>query len=149
MNFDYRKVIEHPRFKQLSDPRNIGLYIFGFMTLLITWSGVNTIQTNFELQKKISLLQQQNDVQKLENGNLKLKNQYLGTDQFLELAARREFGKAAPGERVYVVPKAVALSYVTKAPIAVANQTTDKKSKTQQNLDDWKVFLSGHQHPVN
>ena len=149
MNFDYRKIIEHPRYKQLSDPRNIGLYIFGFMTLLITWSGVNTIQTNFELQKKIAALQQQNDVKKLENGNMKLKNQYLATDQFLELATRREFGKAAPGERVYVVPKVVALSYVTKNNITSITHVATKKTKTQQNLDDWKTFLTGHQHPAN
>jgi cell division protein FtsB len=134
------------RFQQLSDPRNIGLYIFGFMTLLITWSGVTTIQTNYELQKKIAGLQQQNEVHKLENENLKLKNKYLETDQFLELEARKQFGKAAPGERVFIIPKTVALSHVTQDPPPIAEVPPPPKTKTQQNLDAWKQFMSGHQN---
>lgn len=140
-------IISHPRVKQLSDVRNIGLYFFGLLVLAITWSGVKTIQDNYKLQKKISVLQQQNDVQRLENETLKLKNQYLETDQYLEIAARRQFGKAAPGETVYIVPKSVAMKYV--APISETDVATAKQEKQyegwRKNWHEWWNFLAGKQ----
>src|SRR3990167_6272975 len=100
--------IKNPKIKQniklFSDPRALGLVAFGIITLLVTWSGIKAVQTNYDLQKKIAKLGQENQVRRLENDNLKLKNQYLNTDEFLDLAARRQFGLAAPGEKVLLVP---------------------------------------------
>ncbi len=142
-----RTVISHPRLKQLSDVRNIGLYFFGLLVLAITWSGIKTIQDNYKLQKKISVLQQQNNVQRLENETLKLKNQYLETDQYLEIAARRQFGKAAPGETVYIVPKSIAMKYVTVKEES-KNETSEQEDQYQgwrKNWHEWWSFLSGKQ----
>ena len=83
---------KHPYIQQFRDVRAIGLAVFGVIALMVTWSGVKAVQTNYSLQKRISGLQQQNDITALQNNNLKLQNQYLKTDQFLELTARREFG---------------------------------------------------------
>src|SRR5437667_142896 len=71
--------------RQLRDVRVLGLVIFGGLVLLVSWSGIQVIQTNYDLQKQISKLQQQNQVQELENNNLQLTNQYFNTDQYLEL----------------------------------------------------------------
>lgn len=146
-----RAIISHPRVKQLSDVRNIGLYFFGLLVLAITWSGVKTIQDNYKLQKKISLLQQQNDVQRLENETLKLKNQYLETDQYLEIAARRQFGKAAPGETVYIVPKSVAMKYVTPPKENENKSSNQQKQYTgwRSNWHEWWNFLAGKQTPTD
>src|SRR3990167_10839040 len=108
----FEKIKKHPLTQQLRDPRAIGLVAFGIVAVLVTWSGIKAVQTNYGLQKQIARLQQQNEVHNLENTNLKLQNEYLNTDQFLELAARREFGKAAPGETVLLVPKSIALAHV-------------------------------------
>jgi cell division protein FtsB len=88
------------RIKQLSDPRNIGLYIFAIIVLAIAWSSARTVQKNYDLQKQIASLQQQNSVLELENQNTDLQNKYYTTDQYLELAARQSLGLAAPGEKV-------------------------------------------------
>jgi len=40
--------------------------VFTVIVLLISWSGVKSIQTNYGLQKQISKLQQENDVAKLQ-----------------------------------------------------------------------------------
>lgn len=127
--------------KSLSDLRTLGQVFFVIIVLLISWSGVKAIQTNYDLQKKIARLQQEVEIQKLENDNLKLSNQYLETGQFLELAARRQFGKGAPGEKLLVVPKATAMKFVTKT---VPSKTKDKKISQpayQQNLEAWINFF--------
>ncbi len=69
------------------------------LVLLISWSGIKAIQTNYGLQKQISGLKQQNAVIRLQNENLALKNQYYNSDQYLELSARQNFGLAVPGEK--------------------------------------------------
>jgi cell division protein FtsB len=132
-----------PTLRALNDTRLLGLLAFGVIALLVTWSGIKSIQTNYELQKQISELSQQNGVDKLENTNLKLRNEYLKTDQYLELAARQKFGKAAPGETVYIVPKSVALanSVAVKKPVDVKKQKEAAKPAYQRNLQAWFDFF--------
>jgi len=128
--------------KSLTDLKILGQVFFVFIVLLVSWSGIKAIGTNYELQKKISKLQQEVEIQKLENDNLKLSNQYLETDQFLELAARRQFGKAAPGETVLIVPKEVSLSYVDKSTTEGSKKRAqEKKPAYQQNFQDWINFF--------
>ncbi|HSX18148.1 MAG TPA: septum formation initiator family protein [Candidatus Saccharimonadales bacterium] len=134
--------------KQLTDIRNIGLYIFTIIVFAITWSGVKTVQNNYELQKQISVLKQQNGVLDLSNYNTNLQNQYFKTDQYLELAARQNFGLAAPGETVQLVPKSVAMKYVdaslSQSSTSSGNSSPDlQKSRFAKNLDDWRNFLLG------
>lgn len=128
---------------QLRDTRTLGLLVFVVLVLLVSWSGIKSIQTNYELQRTIARLEQEVEVMQLENANAKLRNQYLETDQFLELAARRQFGKAAPGEKLIIVPEKVALSYTTE-PIkepAAKNQPQAQKSRYQRNFEAWMEFF--------
>ncbi len=139
-----QKVAEIGKKYQLHDPRTWGLIAFGCMALAVTWSGAKAIQINFDLQKKIVSIDQQNKVQELQNQTQKLKNEYLKTDEYKELAARRLYGKAAPGERVYIVPKDVAAKYVS--PDSITNTTAQKVGQIkipsyQKNFQDWMDFL--------
>ena len=137
---DYQK---YPYAKVLGDTRSLGLIAFGIIALLVSWSGVKSIQTNYELQKQISELTQQNEVKKLENNNLKLRNEYYKTDQFIELAARRQFGKAAPGETVFIVPKRVALANTIDIDTGKQSKDVDSGQKPtyQKNLEAWVNFF--------
>lgn len=127
--------------KSLSDLRVVGQVFFAVIVVLISWSGVKAIQANYELQKKIVHLEQEVEINRLENENLKLENKYLETDEFLELAARRQFGKAAPGETLYIVPKRVALAQVDQSGVPSGQQATAKKPDYQQNLESWSRFF--------
>lgn len=135
------------RLGAIADTRNIGLLIFAVITLAISWSGVKTIQRNYELQKQISVLQQQNTVLRLTNENTDLQNQYLQTDQYLELAARQNFGLAAPGETVLLVPRSTAMKYVDPAVVKTSSLdqigSEAKQSKYSKNFQDWGNFLLG------
>ena len=132
--------------RQLTDSRNLGLYIFAVVVLAITWSGVKTVQNNYELQKQISVLKQTNNVLGLQNENTKLQNQYYQTDEYLELTARQNFGLAAPGEKVLLVPNSVAMKYIDPS-ISASSVQKSSQDNTQsgysKNLQDWRDFLLG------
>ena len=130
-------------FKQLQDVRVIGLLAFAGVALLVSWSTISAIQTNYGLQKQMSALQQQNDVLNLRNNNQALANGYYNSSQFLELAARRQFGKAAPGEKLVLVPKRVAMAHSVAVPQTSAKTTlaTAHGSAYQQNFQAWMDFF--------
>lgn len=147
MNPRVYSIFTSERAKQLADVRNIALYIFAIIVLAISWSGVKTVQNNYQLQKKISTLQQQNNVLQLQNDNADLNNKYLQTNEYLDLAARQNLGLAAPGEKVLIVPASEAAKYadpslVTKTSTMAAG-STDHRSKYTKNLEAWRDFLLG------
>lgn len=134
--------------QQFKDVRFAGFVVFGILVLLVTWSGVSVIETNYELQKQVSKLDQENQVRQLENNNLKLQNEYYNSDQYLELTARRQFGKGQPGEKLLLVPKSVALKYTVDVPEetrqAAATPTLNKPF-IQKNIEAWIDFFT---HPT-
>lgn len=129
--------------EQFRDVRAIGLVLFLGVALMVTWSGAKVIQTNYELQKQISQLEQEIAVQKLSNQNLKLRNQYYQTDQYLELQARQDFGLGGRGETQLIVPREVAQKYV--APVAAAGAPKAvpdvKLPSYQRNFQAWIDFF--------
>jgi cell division protein FtsB len=132
--------------EQLRDTRLWTFVVFGILVLLASWSGVRVIETNYELQKKIARLEQQNEIIALQNANQALQNQYLESDTYLELAARKQFGKAAPGESLILVPESVALARTADIPL-VAQQSDSEQSAQQndsfyvKNLKAWRDFV--------
>lgn len=138
-----KKHIARIPFHQLRDVRVVGLIFFGVIALLVTWSTLGAIQANYELQKQIARLEEQNKVHELENANLALKNQYFETDQYLELTARRQYGKALPGEKVLLVPESVALAKTIdiKEDRPQGEKKSPQKPRYQKNFEAWMRFL--------
>lgn len=144
---DYIKIV-FSYLSRLRDVRVAGQVVFIVIVLLVSWSGVKSIDTNYSLQKQIAQLQQQNTVAQLQNNNQKLQNDYYNSDQYLELSARQNFGLAAPGETELIVPKSVALSYTT--PLPTSNATSDANSKAPfyaRNIQAWIDFFL-HRQPA-
>jgi cell division protein FtsB len=132
----------HPYVQQFRDVRAVGLAVFGVIVLLISWSGAKAIQTNYNLQKQISQLQQENQVWQLKDNNLQLQNEYFNTDQYLELSARQNFGLGEPGERELIVPKAVALAHTTKLSNSQGEvKASSKQPFYQRNFELWMDFF--------
>ena len=128
----------------LRDVRNIGVLAFTVILLLISWSGIKTIQTNYGLQKQIATLQQQNDVSQLQNHNLQLQNEYYNTPQYLEVTARQNLGLAAPGETELLITPEVALAHTVKqANTAAISSDVPKQPTWQRNFQAWIDFFLG------
>jgi cell division protein FtsB len=138
---DYQKLV-YGVLRRLNDVRFLGQIVFVVIVLLISWSGVKAIQANYNLQKQIAALQQQNEVQKLANENLKLQNKYYNTDQYLELSARQNFSLAAPNEKEILVPKSVAFANTVDlgAPKSAA-PTADTRPSYARNYQAWIDFF--------
>ena len=83
--------------KGLYDRRLLALVVVGFVSVSVFWNGAQIVQQNFELAQKAAEIQEQNEILELENRNKELQNEFLRTDEFAELTARRVFGRAAPG----------------------------------------------------
>lgn len=142
-----KNIHKNPAWRNVRDVRFLGFMVFGVMVLLASWSGVTVIETNYELQKQIAQLDQQNQVQQLTNTNLKLQNEYYNTDTFLELTARKQFGKGAPGETLILVPKDVAQSHAKQLPEdkpAASAPKSNSQPAYQKNFQAWVKFLFHH-----
>lgn len=129
---------------QFRDVRAVGLLLFLIVVLLISWSGVKVIDTNYRLQKDISRLEQETQVAQLTNTNIKLENKYFESNQYLEISARQNFGLAAPGEIVLNVPKQVALAHTVDLPNTEQDQIKKARAKQpayQRNFQAWMNFL--------
>ncbi len=131
--------------RTFKDVRVLGMVLFAFAVLLMSWSAVKVIETNYRLQKQINELEQQNSVASLATKNQKLKNQYYQSSQYLDIAAREHFGLAAPGETVLAVPQSVALAQlmpVSEDVVVQADKKAAAKRPTyQRNLQAWMDFL--------
>jgi cell division protein FtsB len=127
----------------LTDNRALGLIGFGILALVVAYSTVGVLQQNYDLQKKIAQQRRLNEIDKLENQ--KLRNIYFASDEYLELTARRQLNKAAPGEKLYLVPRNLSENSsievaptINDTPLAV-----EQKSKYQQNIEKWFDFFRG------
>ena len=127
---------------RLNDVKFIGQLLFVVVVLLISWSGVKAIESNYNLQKQITALKQQNELQKLQNSNLQLENQYYNSNQYIELSARQNFGLADSNEKEVIVPTQVAIANTINLPTTNYQSLTEsKKSKLQNNFESWVNFL--------
>ena len=135
----FQKIKNNQTLKMLLNTRNLGLYILLVITLSVTWSSIKAIQKNYEIEKQISALTQEVEVLTQETKNMALKNEYYKTDAFLELAARKYFGKALPGEQFISVPTAVADKYTH--PEADVVQTTSTEKPKPQIIQNWQAWI--------
>ena len=138
-----QKFISQSIFKNLQDIRVVGLLIFGVIAVLVTWSGIGAVETNYNLQKQISQLQQQNDLTNLQNNNLQLQDQYFNTNEYLELQSRELLSKALPGEKLILVPQSVALANTVNIPQDKTISTSPPPAKPtyQSNFEAWVNFF--------
>jgi hypothetical protein len=70
----------------------------------------------------------------------------LETDEYLELIRPPKLRLAAPGEKVMIVPKNVAMKYVdpsSRKTLQQNNQPADHRSRYTKNLEAWRDFLLG------
>lgn len=120
----------------------IGTYLIAVVSLSVAWASTKAIQRNYQLMKQVSVLEQEADIAEQKVANQKLENEYYKSDAFLELAARTQLNKAAPGEKLMIVPKKVALSKLPAGSDQVA--TVSETTKTElPNWQAWLKFLTG------
>lgn len=114
----------------------------------LVWNTISAMQHNYYLQQKYNQLQAEVELIKIKNQNMRYNIAYLKSDEYLEVAARQKFNKAAPGETLVYLPKS---GEAQQAPVA---KTTAPKSGRQTsgwraNLSDWWQFFQGNNALTN
>lgn len=116
------------------------------VALALGWNTVTAMQRNYRLQQKFDKLQAEVELNELENQNLKYNIAYLKTDDYLELAARDKFNKAASGEHLVYLPNSGAAAKAPVAKATVAPKKVEPKGWRANVLAWWK-FLQGKDQP--
>lgn len=120
----------------------MGVYLIAVVSLSVAWASTKAIQRNYQLMKEISVLEQEADIAKQKVANQKLENEYYKSDSFLELAARSQLNKAAPGEKLMIVPKEVALAKLPAGSDKI-DEVVDIAKEKLPNWQAWLQFLTG------
>lgn len=123
---------------RLFTPQNIGFYLIAALSVSVMYNGTKVIQQNYELTQQVREIEQENRVIELENRNKELKNQYYATEEYADITARSSFGRALPGEKVYIVPSSASEQVLDTPPedtlVTIAEQDI---SQYRKNIDAW------------
>lgn len=103
-----------------------------------SWGTVTTLQRNFSLQQQVDTLDQEAELSSLQNDNLKFQQNYLRSNEYLELSARELLGKSAPGEKVVILPDS---SDVKDTAGQAKNPLTPVERPS--NFSQWMQFFFG------
>ena len=109
------------------------------------WGSVSMIQTNFNAQKSLEDQRRQLALTQLEVDTLQYQQNYYKTDEYKDLAARKDLGLASPGEDVLLLPpNTQAIKDADAADTSKASlQSSGKSRVTESNFDQWMSFLTG------
>lgn len=140
----YTKIVDKSREYRLFTPQNLGFYLIAALSVSVLYNGSKVIQQNYELTQQVRQIEQENRVIELENRNKELKNQYYATEEYADITARSSFGRALPGERVYIVPSTVS-ERVLNTPAEVSNDSVVEQDIPQyrKNIEAWLSIYFG------
>ena len=137
-----RKITQNQRLLELKDPRFLGVLLLAIIGLSVLWNGARVVQQNYILLQKIAVIEEENRILELQNSNKSIQNEYFKSPEYAELKARRVNGKAASGERVFIITNETAESALKTPEISQASQTESLEKPTyQQNFEDWINFF--------
>jgi len=112
---------------------NVVLLVALVLALSWSWSTINVLAKNYDLERQVEQARLDADIMKLQNENLRLEQAYYKTPEFLELSARKLLNKAKPGEHLVILPR------VDKKTTTVTAAAVVEKS----NFEQWVDFLFG------
>ena len=103
-----------------------------------TWRAISSMSRNWELEQRVNSRSKERTLLQLEVENLELENQYLKSEEYQELAARRLQNKKRSGETmVYLPPNSE--EAINKYP----EEVEKPEPTTPNNFEQWMSFLFG------
>ena len=113
---------------------NIVLIIALMLALSWTWSTINVLAKNYDLERQVEQARLDAEIMNIQNENLRLEQEYFKTNEYMELAARKLLSKAQPGEHLVILPRA-------EEEVSKTNMATPIVEKS--NFEQWADFLFG------
>ena len=118
---------------------NVILAIAVILCISWTWRAISSMSRNWELAQRLATRQKDLAVSSLEVGNLEAENEYLKTEEYQELAARKQQGKKLSGETMIYLPNNSESARSKHQPI----EETVEEEEAPSNLEQWISFLFG------
>lgn len=117
----------------------VSLILPAIVVFLIIGS-ISNMSRNWSLEQQADAKKREIAIAELEVDRLKLENQYYASEEYQELAARRQQGKKLDGETLVNLPEnSEKARHKYKTPTAAEHLSAAEKS----NLDQWLLFLFG------
>jgi cell division protein FtsB len=117
---------------------NVILLVAFLLAISWMWGTMEALQKNFTLQQKVNQMKTEVELLDLEAQTLEFQQKYFQSDEYLELAAREHLGKAAPGEKVIILPKNTANDSQYREARASTTAATPPS-----NFHQWMTFFFG------
>jgi len=111
----------------------IGAAVIAFVLLVLS---VEVMQKNYQLQTQVDEGFTANEIQTLENENLRLQQLYFQTNEFLEIEARDKLGKALAGEHLIYLPR-------IDREVVIDTGDAARPVDTRSNFERWIEFFFG------
>ena len=122
------------KLKQYLTVSNIVIIVIIIAVVVLVFMTVKTLEQNYQSEIYIKQSELENNIQQIENENMKLQQSYYSSNEYHELAARMA-NKALPGENLVILPET--FEQVNEG---VATAPNDNKS----NPEKWIEFLFGN-----
>ena len=129
--FFYRLRQEYLTFENIIFVTAIVLCVFW------TYKTIITMSTNWELSRQVVSKKKELTRLELENETLELENDYYRTDEYKELAARRQQNKKLEGETMIYLPEN------SEEAKNKHSETDQNESEPLSNIEQWLSFLLG------
>ena len=97
------------------------------------WGSIAAMERNYALQLQLESKTREKLIAEIEYKTLQYENKYLQSDEYRELAARKNLGLVAPGESTLIL---------SEYPDEKAENSTSG-AKTESNFTQWMNFLFG------
>lgn len=107
------------------------------LCLYWAWGAISSMSRNWELEQRLDTRKKELTLLRLEVETLELENQYYRSEEYQELAARRQQNKMAEGEQMVLLP--TNSEYARTKYRAIEHPEPAPKS----NLEQWRSFLFG------
>ena len=132
--------------QNIGNPELLAGIVIAITVVAVTANTSSVIMQNYTLERDVQVAEQKVAIAQAELDTQRLKNNYYTSDAFLDIAARKQLGKGAAGEKLIIVPKSVAISYTPAIPVNDSNTANnDSRSGSQKsNIQKWGLFLSGN-----
>lgn len=115
---------------------NIVLMLAVVLCLVCTYQSIVSMSRNWELSEKLTAEKRELELLSIEVEAAELENEYLATNEYQELIARKNLDKEIPGEKMVVLPDNSEAAKTKHQQIKANVQ-----EKVYSNFEKWMMYL--------
>lgn len=142
INIDKQKIrqLSYKLRNEIFDRQNLAVMVALAISISWIFSAVGAMRQNYELRRKIEDKTKQLTILEIESLNLEFEQKYFASQEYQDLAARKNLNLASPGEKVLILPP-----YTSWVEERDAEDAKIKYSKPfeQSNFRKWMHFFFG------